>query len=136
MFDYRDEIASKPFHPEAESLALSHIGRFATVLLWQAKVVAAREKAEIVLSTHVNNAVDNIVQDKGRWRQRELAIAVAGALFGGGFEGFASELAQSSLHAGWLGLYALVGVAGLGLLFWALGWKRWPPQQFSGRAPR
>lgn len=131
MFDFKDEIAGKPFHGEAEALALSYVGRFATVLMWQAKVVAAREKAEIVLSNHVNDAVDSIVQDKGRWRRRELAIALGGALFGGGFQGFANELAQSSLRAGWVGLYALSAVVGLALLFWALGWKRWPPQRFS-----
>ena len=133
MFDYKDEIIGKSFHDDARALALSYVGRFATLLMWQAKVVAAREKAEIVLSTHVEEALGGIVKERGRSRWREFAIALGGALLGGGFQGFANELSKSSMSALWLSLFAITAVAGVALLFWALGWRRWPPQHFVGK---
>ena len=134
MFDHRDEITAKPLHDDARALAMSYVGRFATLLMWQAKVVAAREKAEIVLSSHIEEALGGIVKERGRSRRREFAIALGGALFGAGFQGFVNELTLSDMRALWLSLFAFTAVAGVALLFWALGWRRWPPEHFAGES--
>jgi hypothetical protein len=134
MFDQREEISSKPFHDDAQVLSLSYIGRFATLLMWQAKVVATRERAEVVLSTHVDEALGSIVKERGRSRRRDFAIALGGALFGCGFMGFVNEAAMSEMSAPWLSLFGVTCVTGVALLFWALGWRRWPPQHFPRKA--
>jgi hypothetical protein len=109
------EVLNKELHPHAERVAREYVDEFAASLLLQAKMLAYHERADLVLTNHVEEALDAINrQRKKRWT-RELMIVIGGALFGAFIPGFLTEL--SSGHQLLLAVYTTLGFLGMLLVF-------------------
>jgi hypothetical protein len=121
MPDPQLEAISKDLHPQAGALVRAHVNEFATSLLLQAKMIAYQRRADVVLTTHVDEARNVILSEHTRSRSRELKIAVGGALFGAFIQGFINELSLPSLRPLWIAIYTLAGFVGIFLIFWGLG---------------
>ena len=111
------EIAVE-LHPQAKQKARKYIDGFAVALIMQAKVLAFSKRADLVLTTHVDEAVA-VLNKKGQraWR-REFAIIIGSTLFGVFLQGFVSDL--SSGNAFLIASYTLMGFVGSFLVYWGL----------------
>jgi hypothetical protein len=66
-------VASIDLHPQAQQRAEEYIDDFTDSLLLQSKTLALTQKANVVLSTHVDEARKIVVsreQNRGRLRER------------------------------------------------------------------
>jgi len=107
-------------HPEAEKRAKQYVMDFATSLLLQAKLIAFRTKADMVLSNYIDEALDSINRDKNRTWSRELLIILGSAFVGAFIQGFVSELATG--NALLIATYTVLGFVGMFMVF--LGLRR------------
>ena len=114
------EAIDKSLHQQAKSLAKNCVNDFATSLLLQAKLIAYQQKADVVLSRHVEEARDVILNQRKHSRSQELSIAIGGALFGAFAQGFISELSLPMLRPLWIAIYTVIGFVGIFLVFWGL----------------
>src|SRR5258706_7869815 len=70
------DALNKEFHARAEQLAKEYVDEFAASLLLQATMLASQERAEVVLSNHVDEAREILIKErKTRW-YRELLIVL------------------------------------------------------------
>jgi len=99
--------------------ARQYINEFTVSLLLEAKAIAHRQKAAIVLSNHVEEAHD-IVSSPTKSRSSELKLAFGGALLGAFLQGFANELSLTTLRPFWIAVYVVAGFAGALLVFWGI----------------
>jgi len=114
------DAPNKEFHARAEQLAKQYVDEFAASLLLQANMLASQERAEMVLSSHVEEARDLLSRErKGRW-YREPLVVFGSALFGAFIPGFITEL--STGHQLLTVVYTAMGFSGMLLLF--LGLRR------------
>lgn len=116
--NFASKAIEKEFHPKARKLALEYVDTFATSLILQAKIIAFRKKAEIVLSNHVDEAVDAIKSRENRSWLRELLLAVGSALLGAFVPGFITELSTGNQNL--LITYTILGFIGLLMIFMGL----------------
>jgi hypothetical protein len=79
-----------PLHANAHARIREFVDDFATSLVLQSKLSAFRERADEVLTRHVEEALD-IVKYKGRGWSRDLSTIVGAALFGAFIPGFGSS---------------------------------------------
>jgi hypothetical protein len=109
------DVINKQLHAHADEVARAYVEEFAASLLLQAKMIAFREKADLVLSNHVDDAIQVINREqKKRW-SRELLIVVGSALFGAFIPGFITEL--SAGHQLLIVVYTSMGFLGILLVF-------------------
>jgi len=114
------EVVDKEIHQAAETLTRDYVRKFAVSLLLQAKTLAYQQKADIVLSSHVEEAHDIVLSERKKSWSNELKLAFGGALLGTFFQGFANELSLTSLRPFWITFYVIAGFAGAFLIFWGL----------------
>jgi hypothetical protein len=114
MTNRQIDAIEKELHPQAEEVIKQHVNDFATSLVLQAKLLAYRLKADAVLSTHVDEALDSITKKKQTW-SRELGIIIGSALFGAFVQGFISELAGGNSVL--IATYVVLGFIGVFLVF-------------------
>jgi hypothetical protein len=107
-------------HPQAEKAIKQFVSDFATSLILQAKLIAYRSKADLVLSTHVDEALDTVNRNRKQTWSRELLIILGSALLGAFVQGFISEL--SSGNSWLIATYVALGFIGMFLVF--LGLRR------------
>jgi hypothetical protein len=112
------EAISKELHPQAKELAREYVNDFATALLLQAKVLAYQRRADVVLSSHVEEAQDVIGRKKKETWSKELVIVVGGALLGAFIQGFITELSTGRTVL--IVVYTVLGFIGMLLVFWGL----------------
>lgn len=110
-----DEIISKQLHSSAKDKAKEHVDEFATALILQAKILAFREKAELVLSRHIDESFEFIFQKKQREWARELFKILGGALVGAFVPGLITSLPTHDI-AGTI-IYIVLGFIGMALVF-------------------
>jgi hypothetical protein len=103
-----------PLHVNAQARIQRFVDDFATSLVLQAKLLAFRERADEVLSPHVEEALD-IVKYKGRGWWRDLITIVGGALFGAFIPGFFDALPKHDTRA--TVIYTAMGFIGMLLVF-------------------
>lgn len=118
MTDKQTDPMKKDLHPEAKKLARQHINHFAASLVLQAKLLAFRRSAEVVLTTDVEEALDTITTDRKQTWERQFAMALGSAFFGAFVPGFLAGL--SGGNALLTGAYSILGFVGLLLVFWGL----------------
>lgn len=118
MPGWLSEAVNLKVHDEAKMLAREHIRRFATSLMLEAKSVAYRMNAGIVLRHHMDEAHDAIYRQRKRSRPKELVMVMGGAFFGASVQGFVTQLVAGTPVAGVV--YTGVGFLGLLLLLWGL----------------
>jgi hypothetical protein len=92
MNNRSSEILNKELHPHAEEVATHYVDEYSTSLLLQAKLLAFRENADLVLSNHVEAARERMQREGRKPFTLELFIVIGGALFGAFVPGFVSEL--------------------------------------------
>ena len=104
--------------PQAKERAREHIRDFAVSLIMQAKILAYSQKANVVLSNHIDEALELLSARKRESWSRQISIVVGGAFFGAFVQGFVSEL--SAGHAPLVAAYTALGFIGMVLVFWGL----------------
>ncbi|MBC8505959.1 MAG: hypothetical protein H8D34_13940 [Chloroflexi bacterium] len=114
------DAINKELHPQAEALARNYVNEFAVSLLLQAKTTAHQRKADIVLSSHIDEARDLVFSEQRQSWANELRIAFGGALVGAFLQGFANELSLTALRPGWIAIYVVGGFIGTFLIYWGL----------------
>ena len=114
------DALNKEFHPRAEQLAAEFVDEFAASLLLQAKMLASQERAEVVLSNHVEEAREVLIRERKKRWYRELLIIFGSALFGAFIPGFTTELSTGRQLL--IVVYTAMGFVGMLLLF--LGLRR------------
>lgn len=105
-------------HPQAAQRARKCVNDFAVSLIMQAKRLAFSRKADLVLTTHVNEALEMLNARKQESWFREIAIIIGSALFGAFIQGFVSEL--STGNAFLIASYTVIGFVGIFMVFWGL----------------
>jgi hypothetical protein len=60
-----NDIIMKELHPQAERRVIEHTNDFSFALLLQAKIRAYQQKADVVLSSHIDEAHD-IIMNRGQ----------------------------------------------------------------------
>jgi hypothetical protein len=91
------------------------VDEFAASLLFQAKMLAFQEHADLVLSTHIEEALEVINRERKKRWTRELMIVIGSALFGAFIPGFMTEL--SAGHQLLIVVYTSLGFRGMLLVF-------------------
>jgi hypothetical protein len=112
------DAMDRELHPQAEKLAKQYIKDFSISLLLQAKLIAYRAKADIVLRNHIDEAIETINKNKRQSWSHELSIILGGAFLGAFIQGFLAEL--SSGNAILIAIYTLIGFIGMFMVFWGL----------------
>jgi hypothetical protein len=110
------DVINKDVHPQAQKLIEQLTLDFGTAILLQAKTLAHRRNDDVVLRTHVDEALDIIQQERRQRRWKDWAVAIGGALFGTFAQGFITEL-SAGRNPIFLGIYVLLGFVGLLLMF-------------------
>ena len=107
----------RPLHKGAQQAVEDEVRRFtlALALLLQAKLEAFRERADVVLSNHVERARLSLSQDDRRGTLRQLAVVAGAALFGAAASGSENEVGGPK-RTGFLTVYVVVGVVSLTLV--------------------
>lgn len=118
MANKQTDAVSIELHPQAKNLARRYITDFATTLILQAKILAFRRGAELVLSNDVEEALDTITKERTQTWARQLVIVLGGAFFGAFVQGFVTEL--STGNALLIAVYTILGFIGMLLVFWGL----------------
>ncbi len=118
MSNNQTEVINTEIHPQAGFAIKKYTHDFATSLLLQAKTIAYRSKADVVLSSHVDEALDKIYKDRKQSSTKELLIVLGGAFFGAFIQGFISEL--SSGNAVLIATYVFLGFIGMFMVFLGL----------------
>ena len=112
------QVINKELHPQAKEHAQKLITNFATSLIFQAKLLAFRRGAEVVLSKDVDDALNSITQARTQSWKTQLVIAFGGAMFGAFLEGFIDAL--SPVNVLQIVIYVIMGFIGMFLVFWGL----------------
>lgn len=115
MPDHSLEALNKELHPHAEEVARQYVDEFAASLLLQAKMLAFQEKADLVLSNHVDEAREVIRRERKKRWSKDLLVVVGSALFGAFIPGFITEL--SAGHQLLIIVYTIMGFLGMILVF-------------------
>ena len=118
MANSQIDAIDKELHAKAEKAIKQYVNDFATSLLLQAKVIAYRSKADVVLSNHVDEALETVNRSRQQTWSRELVIIIGSALLGAFVQGFISELGSGNSVL--LAIYVVLGFAGMFLVFWGL----------------
>jgi len=118
MLNSQMNAVETELHPQAEKAIKQRVSDFSIALILQSKLIAYRSKADLVLSTHVDEALDTINKDTNRSWSRELTIILGSALLGAFVQGFVSEL--SSGNPLLIATYVALGFIGMFLVFWGL----------------
>ena len=115
------EAVEMELHAQAEEIARSFVNEYAvSLLIIQAKALAFQRRADLVLSTHIEEARDIIMRAEERTWAKELRLVFGGALLGAFIQGFINEMSVSPLRPFWITVYVLVGFLGSFLIFWGL----------------
>ena len=115
MVDRLYDAIDKEFHPQAEKLIKQYISHFATSLILQAKTLAFKNDAELVLKNDVQEALDKITKERNQIWGKQFTIVVGGAFFGAFIQGFVTALSADNTSL--LAIYTLLGFVGMLFLF-------------------
>jgi hypothetical protein len=88
------QAISKQLHPNAAQLIKEHATNFAESLIVYSKTVAYQKGDELVLTSHVKDALEIIQRESKRKRWKELAIFASSAILGFSIQGFLTELSR------------------------------------------
>lgn len=99
-------------HPEAQRELEAQTTRFATSLLLGAQCCAYAEKADVVLTSHVQASLSMLRKSQNRSWTNELSLIFGSAFIGGFIQGMVTELGADPIRRGMVTLYLLMGVLG------------------------
>jgi len=113
-----DKVVTKQLHAAAGKQARQYIDDFGTTLILQAKVLAYREEAELVLKRHIDESVDFILSQKKRDWLREFLKIIGGTLIGAFAPGLITSLPANDIPS--TIIYIVLGFAGMIMVFLGL----------------
>ena len=113
----RNEILAKKFHLQASRLVDKHIEAFARSLKLQAQIIAQKNKADIVLSNHVEDAINRLNSHSNSLSQN-LLIIIGSTLLGIFIQEFITEIFHGNITM--LGIYIILGFLGFFLVVCAI----------------
>jgi hypothetical protein len=113
-----DAIIGKELHPQAKKLVKQFINNFTESLIVQAKVLAFRRGAELVLSNDVQEALEIITKERTKNWKKQIVIILGSALLGAFVQGFVTELSGGNTVL--MAVYTVLGFIGMFLVFWGL----------------
>ena len=117
-------VANVELHPQAEQRAKEYVDHFSDSLLMQSKALALAQRADAVLSTHVDDARKIIItRQQNSGRLRETLLIAGSAMFGTFLQGFPLEMATNPFRKGIIILNVTMGVVGALLVSWGLARK-------------
>ncbi len=114
----KDEVLGKEFHPQAAKLFSKHSQAFAYSLQVQSQLIADKNKAEIVLSSHVEEALKKLRPSGSKFWPRELVMLIGSAFFGAFVPGFVNELSNGNTVL--IAIYTILGFTGMLMVTWAI----------------
>jgi hypothetical protein len=102
-------------HPQATELIRKTVRQYSVSLLLASKLTAYRLRADLVLSNHVEQALQAIsFQKEGSW-YKQVGIIVGSALFGAFVQGFVNEVSSGNVLL--IVTYTILGFIGMFLVF-------------------
>lgn len=107
-----------PMIKQAEEQARKYIENFATSLILQAKIIAYHGANEMVLTNHIDEALEAISKEKKQSWSHEMFITLGGAFIGAFIQGFISELSNGNRLL--IAIYTILGFIGMLMVFWGL----------------
>lgn len=110
-------VIEKALHPEAKKLAKQYIKEFSESLLMQSKAIATIKKADVVISSHVEEALKILKSKQEDSWLSEFNKIIGGALFGTFIQGFTTELEKGNTTL--IVTYTIMGFVGMFLIFWS-----------------
>ncbi len=116
--DYNLSPTELELHENATNLLQEHIRNTNAELLTEAKLIAYRRGADIVLKCHVDEVLQQNRQIKAGKYGREFMLLVGAALFGAFADGFLPQLFNG--NALLIILYVAFGLIGIVLVLFAL----------------
>ena len=102
-------------HADAEQKVKDYVRDFAASLLLEAKLIAFRKEAPLVLAKDVDEALDAISSERRRIWFKEASKIIGGALFGAFIPGFVTALPTHDNVS--LVIYVALGFVGMFLVF-------------------
>ena len=114
-------VESIDLHPQARQRAQEYIDDFRDCLMLQSKSLALTQKANVVLSTHVDDArqiIRSRAQDRGRLRA--FLLMVGSAMFGTFLQGFPIEMATEPMRKHMIVFNVCAGIIGSLVVSWSL----------------
>lgn len=91
------------------------------LLTLQSKLIASGEKADIVLSTHVDEAFNMIISKKKRGWWKDFSKIVGSALFGAFIPGLIFSLSKGDMTM--MLIFVTIGFMGIYLIFLGIIWE-------------
>lgn len=117
-------VASIDLHPQAQQRAEEYIDDFADSLLLQSKTLALTQHANVVLSTHVDDAREIIsTRSQNKGRSRESLLIAGSAMIGTFLQGFPTEMATEPMRKLMIIFNVGMGILGALLVSWGLARK-------------
>ena len=114
-------VASIELLPQAQERADEYIADFADSLPLQSKTSALTQKANVVLSTHVDQAQEIITSRAHKHgRLREFLLIAGSAMIGTFLQGFPTEMSAEPIRRNIIIFNVCMGVLGVGLVSWGL----------------
>lgn len=106
-----------PLHDSAERLLLEYIDTFGETLVLQAKLLAYERGDDLVLSTHVSDALDILQRERQRNWRREFVIVVGSSFLGAGGQGFFTELGNQPARPLFIAFWAIMAFVSIIAVF-------------------
>lgn len=115
MTNIQDPILTKKLHSNAKDKINEYTDNFVISLLMQAKIFAFQRKADVVLSSHIDEAFNTVVSRRKESWLRQISKIFGGAMFGAFIPGFISALSQGTTFL--IIIFTVMGFIGLFLVF-------------------
>ena len=111
-------------HLQAEEQLRKFTEEYFSALLLQSRALAITERANVVLSTHIEEAKDIVIsREKNKGKGREILIILGSAMIGTFLQGFPTEMANDTIRRSMIIFNVIMGVIGMLLLVWGLAKK-------------
>lgn len=118
MPNSQTEAIKIELHPQAANLARELVNDFSISLLLQAKTMAFQQKADMVMSSHINEAREILQSEQKRNWSREIFMILGSAFLGAFIQGFTTELSSGNTFL--IATYTVMGFIGMLMVFWGL----------------
>jgi len=116
-------VANIDLHPQAQTRIEQYVDEFTSSILLQSKTLALTQRANIVLSTHVDDARQIVNSRAQASRLRETLLIAGSAMVGTFLQGFPTELAAEPMRKNMIIFNVCMGVLGILLVTWGLARK-------------
>jgi hypothetical protein len=112
---FTTDLSHKKLHESAKQHARKLVDDFAVTLVVQAKVIATRDRDELVLKRHVDEAFEFILLQKRKNWMREFLKIMGGAFVGAFIPGLIASLPANDITGSII--FIVLGFIGLTCIF-------------------